>query len=74
MQKCKPLVAHPKTRVSAGEIQRSLGISRAIFERLLRDFGHEIPRPEIVVGCRLWSVHDLRFFREVMRRDQERAQ
>ena len=63
----------PRTRISAGEIQRNLGISRAVFERVLRDFGHEIPRPEVVVGCRLWAVHDLRLFREVLRRDQERV-
>ena len=66
-----------RSRISFGDLQRDLGdsrgrpMSRAVLERLLRDYGRELPTPEIVGGARLWRIEDLDAFREVWRRDQE---
>jgi hypothetical protein len=60
-----------KSRLSTGDLQRELGLSRARLERVLRDWARELPAPEVVAGSRLWSVEALETFRSVVRRDQE---
>ncbi|MBI4565184.1 MAG: hypothetical protein HY716_10875 [Planctomycetes bacterium] len=47
-------------------------MTRAVLDRLLRDYARELPEPEIVGGARLWKTEDLGAFREVDRRDRER--
>ena len=59
-----------KTRLSTGDLQRLLGISRAVLERLLRDWARELPEPEIVAGSRLWPIEALGVFQEVLTRDE----
>lgn len=58
-----------KTKLSSGDLQRELGISRAVFERLLRDYARELPDPELLMGCRVWNTGDLGRFQDVLARD-----
>ena len=61
-----------KTRLSTGDLQRELRVSRSVLDRLLRDWPRELPQPEGIGGSRTWPVDSLPDFREVIRRDQER--
>lgn len=60
-----------RTRITAGDIRRELQIGRAVLERLLRDYGHEFPPPEVVGGSRVWPVEVIEDFKRVLARDRE---
>jgi hypothetical protein len=60
-----------KTRLSTGDLQRELRLSRSRLERILRDWARELPSPEIVAGSRLWPAEALEAFRLIVARDQE---
>lgn len=60
-----------KTRLSTGDLQRELRLTRAKFERILRDYARELPEPEILMGCRVWEADALGAFRAALRRDAE---
>ena len=66
-----------RTRLSYGDLQRELAdsqgrlVTRAVLDRILRDYARELPEPEIVGGQRLWKSEDLKTFRSVMARDRE---
>jgi hypothetical protein len=60
-----------KTRVSSGDLMRELGVSRAVLDRLIRDWGRELPAAEIVAGSRLWPTSAVDEFRAILKRDQE---
>jgi len=67
-----------KTRLSFGDIQRAFPdgqgrpMSRAVLDRILRDYSREIPEPELVGGSRIWPVETIDALRVVIQRDQER--
>lgn len=58
-----------RTRVSAGDIGRELRISRAVLDRLMRDY--QLPDPETVAGARTWPAEAIEDFRRVLARDRE---
>jgi hypothetical protein len=60
-----------KSRLSTGDLQRELGLSRAQLERVLRDWARELPAPEVIAGSRLWDIEALETFKSVVRRDYE---
>jgi len=60
-----------KSRLSTGDLQRELHLSRSQLERVLRDWARELPVPEVVAGSRLWPIEALETFRSVVQRDQE---
>lgn len=61
-----------RTRVSAGDVQRELGISRAVLDRLLRDYA--LPVPETVAGARTWPAEAMDEFRRALARDRAEAE
>ena len=75
----KDVLSGARTRLSYGDLQRGLAgrsgrpMTRAVLDRLLREFARELPVPEVVGGARLWKLEDLEMFREVLRRDRERV-
>jgi len=64
-------MATTKTKLTTGDLQRELNVTRSVLERLLRDYARELPEPEILMGCRVWSVDDLAAFRAVAERDRK---
>jgi hypothetical protein len=60
-----------KTRLSTGDLQRELGLSRAQLDRIIRDWGRVLPAPEIVAGSRLWPIEALADFQSAVQRDRE---
>ena len=67
-----------RTRVSFGDIQRAFPdrkgrpMTRAVLDRLLRDYPRELPEPELVGGSRIWPAEALEAFRLVIERDEHR--
>lgn len=60
-----------RTRISTGELQRVLGLTRGRLERILRDWARELPEPEIIAGSRTWAVDSVQTFQSVLARDKE---
>ena len=58
------------TRLSSGDIQREMGISRAVLDRLIRDNPQLAPL-ETVGGSRLWPAEAIDLFRAAIQRDRE---
>ena len=58
-------------RLSTGDLQRELGLSRSVLERILRDYAREIPEPDVVAGCRTWAIEALGEFRSIIEHDQQ---
>jgi len=56
------------TRLSSGDIQRGMSISRAVLDRLIRDNPQLAPL-ETVGGSRLWPTEALDLFREAIKQD-----
>jgi hypothetical protein len=65
-------VQETRTRISAGDVQRELRISRAILDRLLRDYA--LPAPETVAGARTWPAESMDEFRRALARDRAEAE
>jgi len=67
-----------RTHLSYGDLQRAFPdarrrpMTRAVLDRILRDFARELPEPELVGGARIWPLETLEAFRIVLARDRER--
>jgi hypothetical protein len=73
----EPASLKARTRLSYGDIQRALSVAtgrrmtRAVLDRLIRDYARQLPEPEVVGGARIWPAESIAAFRAVVERDQE---
>jgi len=69
-----------RTHLSYGDLQRAFPdargrpMTRAVLDRVLRDYARELPQPEVVGGARIWPADSIEVFRIVLARDRERRQ